>query len=80
MCKRKLFYLQHLPDIKFNSNEYSEYLDNEDGESFAQLDDQEHIKDNLYLRADSHLDKEELITINALNKSMYLFILFREIS
>lgn len=62
--------LQHLPDIKFNSNEYSEYPDNEDGESFAQLDDQEHIKDNLYLRANSHLDKEESITTNALNKNI----------
>ncbi|KMQ96680.1 peptidyl-alpha-hydroxyglycine alpha-amidating lyase 1 [Lasius niger] len=62
--------VQHLPDIKFNSNEYSEYPDNEDGGSFTQLDEQQRIKDNLYLRANSHLDKEESITTDALDKNI----------
>ncbi|EFN62923.1 Peptidyl-alpha-hydroxyglycine alpha-amidating lyase 1 [Camponotus floridanus] len=61
--------LQHLPDIKFNSNEYSEYPDNEDGESLAQLNEQQYIKDNVYLRANSHLDKEESTT-NILNNNI----------
>lgn len=73
---RKKLYLQHLPDIKFNPNEYLEYPDNEDGESLAQLNEQQYIKDNVYLRANSHLDKEESTT-NALNNSMYLFIIER---
>lgn len=61
--------LQHLPDIKFNPNEYSEYPDNEDGESLTQLNEQQYIKDNVYLRANSHLDKEESTT-NVLNNNM----------
>ncbi|XP_050463567.1 peptidyl-alpha-hydroxyglycine alpha-amidating lyase 1-like [Cataglyphis hispanica] len=67
--------VQHLPDIKFNSNEYSEYPDNEDEGSFhSQLDEQQSIKDNLYLRGNSHFNKEESITTDDLDKSMYSFI------
>ncbi|XP_029156465.1 peptidyl-alpha-hydroxyglycine alpha-amidating lyase 1-like isoform X2 [Nylanderia fulva] len=62
--------VQHLPDIKFNSNEYSEYPDNEDRVSMMQQDEQQHIKDNLYLRGNSHLDKEDSVITDALDKNI----------
>ncbi|KAL6427424.1 hypothetical protein ACFW04_008750 [Cataglyphis niger] len=64
--------VQHLPDIKFNPNEYSEYPDNEDEGSFTQLDEQQSIKDNLYLRGNSHFNKEESITTDDLDKNIKL--------
>lgn len=38
------------------------------------MDEQQRIKDNLYLRGNSHFDKEESITTDDLDKSMYSFI------
>ncbi|KAM0725696.1 Peptidyl-alpha-hydroxyglycine alpha-amidating lyase 1 [Formica fusca] len=64
--------VQHLPNIKFNSDEYSEYPDNEDEGSFTHLDEQQRIKDNLYLRGNSHFDKEESITTDDLDKNIKL--------
>ncbi|RLU25558.1 hypothetical protein DMN91_001714 [Ooceraea biroi] len=56
--------LQHLPDVRFNLNEYSEYPDNEDRDKgyLAQPDEQQHTKDNLYLRANDQFSREESIT------------------
>lgn len=67
--------VQHLPDTKFGSNEYSddrEYsdVDDRDRGSLVQPNDQQNTKDNLYLKPDSYLDKEKPITTNILNKSI----------
>lgn len=67
--------LQHLSDVRFNLNEYSEYPDNEDRDKglLAQTDGQQHTKDNLYLRANNQLDREKSITAE-FDKSTYLSI------
>ncbi|XP_012217626.2 peptidyl-alpha-hydroxyglycine alpha-amidating lyase 1 [Linepithema humile] len=65
--------VQHLlPDIKFNSNEYSEYLENEDRDrgSLTQPDEKQYIKDNSYLQVNNHLDKEKSTTTDALDKNI----------
>jgi len=63
------FVLQHLPNVRFNLNEYSEYPDeNRDKGFLAQTDEQQYIKDNLHLRANNQLGGEE-ITAN-FDKSM----------
>ncbi|XP_070164966.1 peptidyl-alpha-hydroxyglycine alpha-amidating lyase 1 [Polyergus mexicanus] len=64
--------VQHLPDIKFNSNEYSEYPDNEDERFFMQLNEQQRIKDNLYLPGNSRFNKEESITTDDLDENIKL--------
>lgn len=66
-------HLQHLPDVKFNLNEYSEYPDNEERDrgSFTQLNQVQQAKGGLYLPADSHLGGKESVTIAALDKSTY---------
>jgi len=61
--------LQHLPDVRFSLNEYSEYPDeNREKGSLAQPDEQQYVKDNLHLRANNQLGREE-ITAN-FDKSM----------
>lgn len=59
--------------MKFNSNEYSEYLENEDRDrgSLTQPDEKQYTKDNSYLQVENHLNKEKSITLDALDKSMY---------
>jgi len=62
--------LQHLPNVKFSLNEYSEYPDeNRDKGFLPQTDEQQYnIKENLHLRANNQLGGEE-ITAN-FDKSM----------
>lgn len=63
--------MQHLSDIKFSPNEYSEYPDNEEKEigSLQQINEQQ-IKNNLYIQTNSHHDAEESLPADTLDKSM----------
>ncbi|XP_011640878.1 peptidyl-alpha-hydroxyglycine alpha-amidating lyase 1 [Pogonomyrmex barbatus] len=72
---RNILNVQHLPDTKFSSNEYSEYPDPEDRDrgSLTQPNDQQNIKDNLNLETNNqNIDKEESITTDVLNKNIVL--------
>lgn len=78
MCY-KVLVLQHLSDIKFKSDEYYEYPDNEERGKRAtmQLNLASHLKDTLDLRANNYFGEEEPIITDTLDKSMYQAIYFQ---
>ncbi|XP_072752956.1 peptidyl-alpha-hydroxyglycine alpha-amidating lyase 1 isoform X2 [Anoplolepis gracilipes] len=59
---------QHLPDVKYNSNEYSEYFDNEAGGSHRLDEQRKDMPDDL--QTNNHFEKEESITADALDKNI----------